>query len=384
LSPRDEAPSAGQGMNEVRLNPPFRADHVGSLIRPPRLIEARKAAAAGTLTLDALRVIEDDCIREAVAMQERIGLQSITDGEMRRRTFRDLFFESVEGFSKERIDNSFTFTEFSGERPKGMPVPVVTGKLKRRKSMTADEFGFTVGLNGRVTKATLPSPGINHVYSGDKSLRGSPYANRKAFFADVVAIYRQEIVDLAARGCTYLQFDETPIAYLCDPNNQAMVRSRDEDPDELINDYIAAINAAVEDRPDDMTVVAHLCRGNSGHGLASGGYDPVAERLFQTMQVDAFFLEYDTDRAGDFRPLRYVPQGKSVVLGLITTKKPELEPANEIKRRIDDAARYLDLSRLCLSPQCGFASNFDMERLTIADQERKLAHIVRIAEDVWG
>jgi 5-methyltetrahydropteroyltriglutamate--homocysteine methyltransferase len=371
-------------MTEVRLNPPFRADHVGSLIRPRRRIAARKAAAAGTLTLDALRVVEDDCIRDAVAMQERIGLQSITDGEMRRRTFRDLFFESVEGFSKERIDSSFTFTEFSGERPKGMPIPVVTGKLKRRKSMTADEFGFTVGLTDRVAKATLPSPGINHVYSGDKSLHGSPYVDRKAFFADVVAIARQEIVDLAARGCTYLQFDETPIAYLCDPNNQAMVRSRGEDPDELIDDYIAAINAAVEGRPDGMTIVAHLCRGNSGHGLATGGYDPVAERLFQTMQVDAFFLEYDTDRAGDFGPLRYVPREKSVVLGLVTTKKPDLEPADEIKRRIDDAARYLELSRLCLSPQCGFASNFDMERLTIADQERKLAHIVRIAEDVWG
>jgi 5-methyltetrahydropteroyltriglutamate--homocysteine methyltransferase len=250
--------------------------------------------------------------------------------------------------------------------------------------MTVDEFTFTAGLTRRTAKATLPSPGINHVYSGDKSLRGSPYPDRKAFLADVVAIYRQEIADLAARGCTYLQFDETPIAYLCDPKNQAMVRSRGEDPDELIDDYIAAINSAVEGRPNGMTIVAHHCRGNSGHGLASGGYDPVAERLFQTMNVDAFFLEYDTDRAGDFRPLRYVPQGKMVVLGLITTKKPELERADEIKRRIDDAARYLDLSRLCLSPQCGFASNFDMERLTIADEERKLAHIVRIAEEVWG
>jgi 5-methyltetrahydropteroyltriglutamate--homocysteine methyltransferase len=371
-------------MSRQRTSPPFRADHVGSLIRPKELIEARRAYQAGNLSADALRAIEDQAIRDTVKMQERVGLNSITDGEMRRFTFRDLFFESVSGFSKERIESSFTFTEYSGARTKSMPIPVVVDKLRRLKPMTADEFSFTRTLTNRPVKATLPSPGINHVYSGDKSLKDSPYANRRTFFADVVAIYKQEIADLAARGCRYLQIDETPTAYLCDPKNQAMVRARGEDPDELINDYNAAINAAIEDRPADMVVCAHLCRGNIGHGLASGGYEPVAERLFGGMKVDGFFLEYDTERAGDFKPLRHMPKNKVAVLGLFSTKLRRLETGDEIKRRIDEASRYTSLDQLCLSPQCGFASNYDMERMTIGDEERKLAAIVEIADEIWG
>jgi 5-methyltetrahydropteroyltriglutamate--homocysteine methyltransferase len=366
------------------MSPPFRADHVGSLIRPRELIEARRRYQAGKLPVDALRAIEDEAIREAVKMQERVGLNSITDGEMRRFTFRDLFFESVSGFSKEKIESSFTFTEFSGERTKSMPIPVVIDKLRRIKLMTADEFSFTKALTHRTVKATLPSPGINHVYSGDKSLKGSPYSSRKAFFEDVVAIYQEEIADLATRGCHYLQIDETPTAYLCDPNNQAMVRARGEDPDQLIDDYNAAINAAVHDKPTNMVVCAHLCRGNIGHGLATGGYEPVAERLFGGMKVDGFFLEYDTERAGGFKPLRHMPKNKVAVLGLFSTKLSRLETGDEIKRRIDEASRYISLDQLCLSPQCGFASNYDMERMTIVDEERKLAAIVEIADEIWG
>jgi 5-methyltetrahydropteroyltriglutamate--homocysteine methyltransferase len=366
------------------MSPPFRADHVGSLIRPKELIEARRAYQGGKLPADGLRAIEDEAIRDTVKMQERVGLKSITDGEMRRFTFRDLFFESVGGFSEERIESSFTFTEFSGERTKSMPIPVVIDKLRRIKPMTADEFAFTKSITDRTVKATLPSPGINHVYSGDKSLKGSPYSNRKAFFDDVVAIYKDEVADLAARGCRYLQIDETPTAYLCDPNNQAMVRARGEDPDELMNDYNAAINAAIQDKPANMVVCAHLCRGNIGHGLASGGYEPVAEHLFGGMKVDGFFLEYDTERAGDFKPLRHMPKNKVAVLGLFSTKHRRLETGDEIKRRIDEAVRYIDLDQLCLSPQCGFASNYDMERMTIDDQERKLAAIVEIAGEIWG
>jgi 5-methyltetrahydropteroyltriglutamate--homocysteine methyltransferase len=304
---------------------------------------------------------------------------------MRRFSWRDGFFESVDGFSSDRVESSFTFTEFSGERRKGMPVPVVVGKLTRRKRITADDFAFTAALTTRTAKATLPSPTVNHFFAGDEGLRRSPYrGDRQAFFADVAAIYRQEVADLAALGCRYLQIDEVPMAVLCDPRNQDVVRARGEDPAALVRDYVAAINAVVRDRPPDMTVCVHLCRGNSGHGQASGGYEPVAEQLFVDLQVDGFVLEYDTERAGGFEPLRFVPANKRVVLGLLSTKLPELEPPDAIKRRIDDASRYVDLDRLCLSPQCGFASAYQQARFTMDDEERKLSHLVQLAHEVWG
>jgi 5-methyltetrahydropteroyltriglutamate--homocysteine methyltransferase len=371
-------------MAQTDRKPPYRADHVGSLIRSKALIEAHEAQIAGKLSAAALRAMEDEAIRKAVAMQERVGLRAITDGELRRNNWRDRFFERVDGFSKDRVPSSFIFTEYSGEQRRGMPVPTVVARLKRRESMTADDFAFLKPLTSRTPKATLPSPSVNHFFSGDKSLAGSPYRDRRAFFADVGAIYRQEIADLAAGGCTYLQIDEVPIAVLCDPRNKDIVRSRGEDPDQLIDDYIAAINDAVRGRPASMTVCVHLCRGNGGHGQASGGYDPVAERLFRQLDVDGFFLEYDTERSGGFEPLRAVPKGKTVVLGIISTKLPELENVDHVKRRIDEASRVIDLGQLCLSPQCGFASSYQTDRFTFDDEERKLAHVVRIARDVWG
>jgi 5-methyltetrahydropteroyltriglutamate--homocysteine methyltransferase len=250
--------------------------------------------------------------------------------------------------------------------------------------MTAEDFSFLKAATTRTAKATLPSPSANHFFAGDKSLAGSPYADRKSFLADVSAIYREEVADLARRGCTYLQIDEVPIAVLCDPRNQERVRARGEDPDTLIGDYIQAINDAVRDRPASMRVCVHLCRGNQGHGQASGGYDPVAARLFRDTAVDGFFLEYDTERAGGFEPLREVPKEKMVVLGLVSTKLPMLEPADLLKRRIDEASRHIDLDRLCLSPQCGFASSYMVDRFTVDDEERKLAHIVAVADAVWG
>ena len=371
-------------MPQADPRPPFRADHVGSLIRSKALIDAHTAALQGKLPAGALRAMEDEAIRTAVAMQERVGLRAITDGELRRNNWRDRFFERVDGFSQERVASSFIFTEYSGEQRRGMPIPTVVARLKLRESMTADDFAFLKPLTQRTAKATLPAPSANHFFSGDKSLAGSPYPDRRAFFADVGAIYRQEIADLAARGCTYLQIDEVPIAVLCDPKNKEIVRARGENPDELIDDYIAAINDAVRGRPQAMTVCVHLCRGNGGHGQASGGYDPVAERLFRALDVDGFFLEYDTERAGGFEPLRAVPQGKKVVLGILSTKLPELENADQVKRRIDEAGRFIDLRQLCLSPQCGFASSYQTDRFTADDEERKLAHLVRIARDVWG
>ncbi len=371
-------------MPQPRQKPPFRADHVGSLIRPPELREARTQFLQGKLAADALRALEDDAVRDAVAMQERVGLQSVTDGELRRNNWRDGFFESVAGFSTEKVGSSFTFTDFSGDTHPGMPVPVVTGKLARKKSITADDFAFLRAATKQTAKATLPAPSCNHFFSGDASLKDSPYRDRKSFFADVAAIYRAEIADLAARGCTYLQIDEVAIAVLCDPKNRDLVRSRGEDPEALIDDYIAAINAAVEGHPPQLTVCVHLCRGNSGHGQASGGYDEVAARLFAGLNVDGFFLEYDTPRAGGFAPLRRVPKGKLVALGLISTKLAGLEPKDAVKRRIDEAAKEIDLAQLCLCPQCGFASSFQTDRFTASDEERKLAHLVEIAHEVWG
>jgi 5-methyltetrahydropteroyltriglutamate--homocysteine methyltransferase len=364
--------------------PPFRADHVGSMIRPAALIAARQDFDAGKLGGDRLRELEDAAIGDVVAMQERAGLDCITDGEFRRHNWRDGFFESVDGFSETKVESSFIFTDYSGERRHGMPIPVVTGRLQRRKPIVADDFAHTKTVTGRTVKATLPSPTVNHFFSGDKSLENSPYADADAFFADVVAIYHQEIADLAALGCTYLQIDEVPIAVLCDPTNQEIVRARGEDPQMMIDRYIGVINDVARAAPDGMRVAVHLCRGNQGLGQASGGYEPVAERLFQGLEVDGFLLEYDTERAGDFAPLRFLPKGKIAALGLISTKLPELEPADELKRRVDEASRYADIERLALCPQCGFASSFLTDRFTAADQERKLAHLVKVAGEIWG
>jgi 5-methyltetrahydropteroyltriglutamate--homocysteine methyltransferase len=369
--------------NRTTARPPFRADHIGSLLRPPELIAAHTAHLDGKLSAQDLRALEDKAIIEAIAMQERVGLHAITDGELRRNNWRDRFFESVDGFSAHKVESSFIFTDYSGEQRRGMPVPVVVGKLKRRASLTAEDFAFLQGRTKRTAKATIPAPSANHFFSGDASLKNSPYPDRKAFFADVTAIYREEVADLARRGCSYLQIDEVPIAVLCDPKNLARVRERGEDPESLIDDYIEAINDMVRDRPPEMTVCVHLCRGNAGHGQASGGYDPVAERLFQRTKVDGFFLEYDTERAGDFAPLRYLPGNKVAVLGIMSTKLRELEPVDMVKRRVEAAAKYVDLDRLCLSPQCGFASGYNVDRLTLADQERKLAHLVKIADEIW-
>ena len=364
--------------------PPFRADHVGSLLRASELIAAHTAYLQGKMPPSELRELEDAAIADAIAMQERVGLEAITDGELRRNNWRDRFFEKVDGFSKDKVESSFIFTDYDGRQYRGMPIPVVEGTLKRRESLTADDFAFLKQQTRHTAKATLPAPSANHFFSGDKSLAGSPYRDRQSFFDDVCTIYRQEVADLARVGCTYLQIDEVPIAVLCDPKNHERVRERGEDPEQLVDDYIAAINAAVRDRPSEMTVCVHLCRGNAGHGQASGGYDPVAERLFAKTDAAGFFLEYDTERSGDFAALRYLPKDKVAVLGLISTKLPELESADLIKRRVEAASRYVDLDRLCLSPQCGFASGYVTDRLTLDDQERKLAHMVQIAAEIWG
>ena len=369
----------------ARINPPFHADHVGSMLRSKELLDARHAVAQGKGSAEKLRDLEDKEILEAIALQERVGLQAVTDGEFRRNNWRDRFFERVEGYSSDKIPSSFASTEFSGEQRKGMPVRYTTGRLKQRESITAEDFAFVHKHTKRMAKATIPSPTVNHFFTGDHGLATSPYAgDRKMYLNDIAGIYRDEIAALAKLGCKYLQVDEVPLAVLCDPKNQEVVRARGEDPQKLIDDYIDLMNAAISDRPFDMTVCVHLCRGNSGHGQADGGYDPVAERLFQRLHVDGFFLEYDTPRAGDFRPLRYVPKNKTVVLGLMSTKQKALEPLDELKRRVGEAAAFVDMERLCLSPQCGFASSAEVDRFTVDDEERKLAHLVSAARAIWG
>ena len=308
------------------VNPPFRADHVGSFMRPERLRAARMAYLDGKLPRSELKPIEDACIRDIVAFQERLGLGGVTDGEFRRSAWRDPFMDALEGFSTERKEADFSFRNARGESNKARPVPEVASRLKRVRGVATDEFAFLKSLTKATPKLTLPSPSALHFFRGDRTIRDGVYPNVDAFFDDLARIYREEIAALAQLGCTYLQIDEVPLALLCDDDARATVAARGEDPDRLIADYIRVINGALENRPAGMTICMHLCRGNApGAWIGAGGYAPVAERLFNDIAVDGFFLEYDSERAGDFEPLRHVPANKSVVLGLVSTKTPELE-----------------------------------------------------------
>ena len=368
----------------VKLNPPFRAERRGSLPRPERRLAARSQWQEGKIAREELRAIEDACIRECVAMQESTGLQVITDGEFRKQSWRDLLFDSTDGFGKKTNDSDFTFTDFSGEKRRGHPVPDVIGKLKRREMM-APGFDFVSKLTRKTVKATLPAPSVNHFFRGDTMLARSPYrGDRKAYFADIAAIYRQEIAELAAQGCTYLQIDDVPGAVLCDPRNAELVRARGEDPEVLIDEYVELHNEATRARPANMLLGVHLCRGNSGRGQASGGYEPIAERLFNAVNADAYFLEYDTERAGGFEPLRFLPKDRVAVLGILGTKLAALESYEDVRRKVDAAAKFADLEQLCLSPQCGFSSSAQRGRFSVGEQQRKLAHLVELARKIWG
>jgi 5-methyltetrahydropteroyltriglutamate--homocysteine methyltransferase len=389
---------------EERTRPPFRGEQVGSFMRPPQLLEARQRVNAGEMTREALREVEDACIRDVVAMQERVGIRGVTDGEFRRNSWRDNFFERTDGYSQERVPSSFFFTQADGSvRPGGM-APVAVEKLRRRDAITADDFRALVPLVSRgVAKATIPSPTVNHFFTGDPGLARGPYAgDRAAYLADVAAIYHQEVEDLYAAGCRYLQVDEVPLAVLCDPKNQEIVRRRGEDPHELIRQYADLIASVVQERPDDMAVVVHMCRGNWGLGQASGGYEPIAEAVFARLPVDGYLLEYDDQRSGGFEPLRMIPG--VAVLGLISTKRAELESRDEIRRRVDEAARYVPMERLALCPQCGFSSGAGVtigtggavgaaagaggvagaQRMSFEEQERKLEHVVKLAAEIWS
>ena len=368
-----------------RTKPPFRADQVGSLIRPQELRDARQSFLDGKIADTDLRKIEDRCIREVIALQERIGLQAVTDGEFRRTSFREVLFSSTDGFSQERVETDFEFSYADGSRRRATPVPKVVRKLTRTGSMAADDFKFLKAATRSTPKVMLPSPSMAHWFIGDAVFAGSPYASAREYMADIARIFREEIAALAALGCTYVQIDEVPIPVMCDPNVQATIRKRGEDPLELIDLYVDTVNEAIRDRPPSMAVAVHMCRGNEGvAGLGSGGYDAIAERVFGRLKVDGYLLEYDTPRTGDFSPLRFIPRHQIAVLGLISTKEPRLESKDEIKRRIDEAARFIELDRLGLCPQCGFATLFRYDRMGVDLQEKKLGLLVSTARDIWG
>jgi 5-methyltetrahydropteroyltriglutamate--homocysteine methyltransferase len=370
----------------AQTKPPYRAEHVGSLPRPERLMAAREQYAAGKLRTIQLTHVEDECIREAVAMQERVGIGAITDGEYRKRGWREFLYDKCDGFGPEMVERAFPIRLYDGTTAPPIREPKITARLKKREPLSADDFSALKTMTRGPIKANLPTPSVAHFFTGDTVLDRAAYGDREELMDDLARIMREEIADLAARGCTYLQMDEVPLAVICDQRNMEVVRARGDDPDELIDLYIDAINHSIIDRPAEMTVCVHMCRGNYAQGMADGGYEPIAERMFDRLDVDGYFLEYDTPRAGDFSPLRHLPKPKKAVLGLVSTKVPEIETVDALRRRIDEATKFIDLDRLCLSPQCGFASvparagrGFPMD-LT----ERKLARVVEVAEQVWN
>jgi 5-methyltetrahydropteroyltriglutamate--homocysteine methyltransferase len=369
-----------------RTAPPFRADHVGSLLRPPRLREARAARDRDAFSAAELARIEDDAIREVVKLQEDVGLRTATDGEFRRKEWHMDFLKQFANVRQVPSSIKVRFHTHEGDTDVAPPGLRVDGKLGRPHGIFVDHFKFVKSVARVTPKQTIPSPTILHFRGGRAAVDRTAYPDMAEFFADLARVYREEIADLAAAGCRYLQIDEVNFAYLCDPALRAQVRSNiGEDPDQLPRTYARLINDAIAGRPADMAVCVHICRGNNQSAwLAEGGYDPVAEVLFNEMKVDGYFLEYDTERAGDFTPLRFVPKGKMIVLGLVTTKLPGLEGKDELKRRIDQAAKYVPLEQLALSPQCGFSSTIEGNKVTVADEIAKLRLVVEVAREVWG
>ena len=366
------------------MKPPFHAEHIGSFVRPQHLVEAARARKANQLSEEEFSRVQDDCIREIVAFQEKIGLPSITDGEFRRRSWSAGFIDAVDGFALR--DGTLGFRTESGVMGVAAS-PYAKEPLRRRRRIVADDYRFlrTVVTRG-VPKVTIAAPDVMHWFLGPRAFDKGAYADREAFFADLVAIYREEIAELAQEGCTYLQLDDTALPCNCDPNARKDVRARGEDPDELTARYADLFNACIAAKPADMKIAIHLCRGNlKGAWMAEGGYEPVAEALFNRLNADIYCLEYDTPRAGDFSPLRHVPKGKHVVLGLVSTKTPVLENKDALKRRIDEAAKHVPLERLGVSPQCGFSSGAGAgQTVTQEDTRRKLELVMALAREVWA
>ena len=366
--------------------PPFRADHVGSFLRPRFLAEARDKFFAGNLPADDLRAIEDECIRDLVTRQEQVGLKGITDGEFRRTFFHVDFLEQLDGVTVSYGDFVAKFRKDDGTevgfRP---PTMHVDSKIEHSKPIQGADFDYLKSLVARTPKVCIPAPSMLHFRGGRKGISEEAYPDLEQFYADLAAAYAEEVSDLAARGCRYLQMDDTNLAYLCDPEIRQSTIDRGDDPDELTHLYCRMVNEAIKDRPSDMTVTVHLCRGNfKSAWVAQGGYEPVADILLNEMNIDGFFLEYDDERSGDFAPLRFLPKGKQVVLGLMSSKLSAVESKDEIIQRIDEAAAYAPLDQLALSHQCGFSSTAHGNDIGEDDQWRKLERCVEVAAEVWG
>ena len=362
--------------------PPFCADHVGSLLRPLALREAFKRRAAGEIGDDEFSRVQDDCIREVVRLQESLGFQIVTDGEFRRGSYWGRFVERTAGLEirpallRFRDDNG-NETDFTA--------PYASAPIKRRGPLALDEFEFLQGVARVTSKITLPAPSTMHFFRFSAFAGHDVYGDTEAFFGDLAALYREEIADLVRAGCRYIQLDEVAVALLCDPAIRTRVKAAGGDPDALVDLYIDALNAALAGCPASVAVGVHMCRGNfRGKYLADGGYDAVAERFFARTNAGHFLLEYDTPRAGDFAPLRFVPVGKGVVLGLVSSKQPELERLDELRRRVNAASKHIGLERLAISPQCGFASTAAGNPLSEADERAKLALVVAAARSIWG
>jgi len=366
------------------MKPPFHAEHIGSFVRPPHLIEAARAHKAGKLDDPGFRAVQDQCIRDVVRFQESLGLPSVTDGEFRRRSWSAGFIDAIEGFGLR--DGTLGFRDERGIQGVAAS-PYARARLRRKHRIVADDYRFLKSVVKRgVPKVTIAAPDVMHFFLGPKAFETGAYADREAFFGDLARIYRDEIAELAQEGCDYLQLDDTALACNCDGAARRDVAARGENADELTERYARLINECLAGKPAGMTIAIHLCRGNlKGAWMADGGYEPIAEALFNRVNADIYCLEYDSPRAGDFAPLRFVPKGKTVILGLVSTKTPVLETKDVLKRRIADAARHVPLERLGLSPQCGFSSGGGGGQVVGEDDtRRKLDLVMEVAREVWG
>lgn len=366
----------------TRTTPPFRADHVGSFLRPKYLLDAREQAANGQITRAQLREVEDRAIAEVVKMQEDAGLQGITDGEFRRTYFHIDFLEQLGGV---KTDIPVTVIKADNTKELAPPVMRVIDKVRHVKDIQLADFQYLKSRTKRTPKVTIPSPTMLHFRGGRAGISKEHYPDLEQFYQDVADAYGAELRSLAAAGATYVQMDDTNLAYLCDDKMREAARQRGDDPNELPHRYASFINRVVAQKPTGMTLAVHLCRGNfMSTWAAQGGYEPVAEALLSEMNVDAYFLEYDDQRSGDFRPLRFLPKNKIVVLGLVTTKLGELESKDALKRRIDEAAKFAPLEQLALSPQCGFSSTVHGNAIAMEAQTAKLRLVVETAREVWA
>jgi methionine synthase II (cobalamin-independent) len=365
------------------LDPPFRADQVGSLLRPPEVLRAREQRAAGTIGAEQLRAVEDEAIAGAVRSVEGLGMRSVTDGEYRRAWFHLDFLQQLDGVA---VTGNIAASSDAAETVHMTPPRLaVVGPLRHVRDIQVADFRYLASAVTQTPKVSIPSPTMVHFRGGRAAIDIHAYPDLEVFFADLAACYRAELAALYAAGARYVQLDDTNLAYLCDPVMRAGATERGDDPDALPHAYAELINAALTGRPDDLTVAIHLCRGNyRSTWFAQGGYEPVAEVLFTELAVDAYFLEYDDERSGDFSPLRFVGPDKTVVLGLVTSKRPELEPFDVLARRVDEAARYVPMEQLCLSPQCGFASTVEGNALTEDEQWAKLGLVVESAARIWA